>query len=144
MSPRGQFLMSLDNIHCASSLSYLNIEASVTPGNPMVPETLEHTIERSNATFPLRHLLGQRIIGAHWGVMLGVDLVKALGGLQRITAEAPVFRVSPLPNDGVFLQLTETPLPLDTPEMMRALPAFEAYLEPISLPIGPYFRRKIF
>jgi hypothetical protein len=130
-------------IHCAGSLSYLNIEASVTPGNPMVPETLEHTIERSNATFPLRYMLGKRIIGAHWGVMLGSHLVEELGGLQRISAEAPVFRVSPLDHGGAFLQLTDEPLPLDTPEMMRALPAFEAYLEPISLPIGPYFRRKI-
>ncbi|AMW05604.1 hypothetical protein [Gemmatimonas phototrophica] len=130
-------------IHCASERLYLTIEASVTPGNPMIPETLEHTIDRFRLTYPLRNTLGERIVGAHWGIMLGSHLAKELGGLQRITAEAPVFRVSPLPNDGVFLQLTETPLPLDTPEMMRALPAFEAYLEPISLPIGPYFRRKI-
>ena len=130
-------------IHCASSVHYLTIEASVLPGNPMIPETIEHTYDRLVLTYPMRSQVGEKIIGAHWGVMLSKKLLDQLGGRERVQRESPVHHVRHLENGAAFLQLTEVPLPLDAPEMLRALPAFEAYLEPISLPIGPYFRRKI-
>ena len=130
-------------IHCASDVQYLRIEASVLPGNPMIPETIEHTHDRLVLTYPKRAQVGEKIIGAHWGVMLSKKLLDQLGGRERVQRESPVHQVRHLENGAAFLQLTEVPLPLDAPEMLRALPAFEAYLEPISLPIGPYFRRKI-
>jgi hypothetical protein len=130
-------------VHAASNFDYLQIETRLRPGNPMIPETIEHTVDRFTLIHPHRDLLGEKIMGAHWGVFLGATLVEQLGGRERITREAPVHRVRVLENGAVLLQLTPTPAPLFAPDMLAALPAFEAYLEPISIPIGPYFRRKI-
>jgi hypothetical protein len=131
------------HIHSASSFKYLQIEIRPRPSNPMIPETIEHTVDRLDLVYPHRHQLGSKIVGAHWGVFLGATLVEQLGGRDRITREAPVHRVRVLDHGAVLLQLTPTPAPLFAPDMLAALPAFEAYLEPISIPIGPYFRRKI-
>jgi hypothetical protein len=130
-------------LHAASNFDYLQIETRLRPGIPMIPETIEHTIDRLTLVDPHRDLLGEKIMGAHWGVFLGATLVEQLGGRERITREAPVHRVRVLDHGAVLLQLTPTPAPLFAPDMLAALPAFEAYLEPISIPIGPYFRRKI-
>jgi hypothetical protein len=130
-------------VHAASNFDYLQIETRLRPGNPMIPETIEHTVDRFTLIHPHRDLLGEKIMGAHWGVFLGATLVEQLGGRERITREAPVHRVRVLDHGAVLLQLTPTPAPLFAPDMLAALPAFEAYLEPISIPIGPYFRRKI-
>jgi hypothetical protein len=130
-------------VHAASDYRYLRIEAAVKRGNPMVAKTIEHTIDRFELVYPHYDQLGEKIIGAHWGVLLGRALLDQLGGRERVTREAPVYRVRPLDHGAALLQLTPTPAPLFAPEMLAALPAFEAYLEPISIPIGPYFRRKI-
>ena len=130
-------------VHAASNNRYLRIEASVNRGNPMVPKTIEHTFDRLELVSSHQDQLGEQIIGAHWGVLLGRALLDQLGGRERVTREAPVYRVRPLDHGAALLQLTPTPAPLFAPAMLAALPAFEAYLEPISVPIGPYFRRKI-
>jgi hypothetical protein len=130
-------------VHCATNIHVLGIEGSVLAGNPWIPETIEHTNDRFNLTYPMRSQAGEKVLGAHWGVILGEKLLEQLGGRECVTAEAPVHRVRHLENGAAFLQLTAEPQPLSAAEMLHALPKFEAYLEPISLPIGPYFRRKI-
>ena len=75
--------------------------------------------------------------------MLGKGLLDELGGHGRVEIDEKLYRVSHLDNDAAFRQLTEAPPPVNATGMLRALPAFEAYLEPIGLPIGPCFRRMI-
>lgn len=129
-------------VHSASCDLLLRSEVGLVRGNPAgyLPE--EYIFDRSERLSFHRARFGEIIAGANWGVMIDRVLVDQLGGLSRVQREAPVYRVTELAAGAVFMQATARPMPLTDLELQRVLPEFEAYLEPISAPIGPYFRTR--
>ncbi len=102
----------------------------------------EDTSDRLRRVQEFRESIGDIIAGAYWGLMIDKSLVAKLGGLARIQREAPVHAVEELAAGAVLLQATPRPMLLTDPELQRVLPALEAYLDPISAPIGPFFRSR--
>ena len=129
-------------VHASSCDLLLRSEVAILRGNPVgyLPE--EYIFDRSVRLRAYRPRFGEIIAGANWGVMIDRALVDQLGGISRVQREAPVYRVTELAAGAVFIQATARPMPLTDLELQRVLPEFEAYLEPISAPIGPYFRTR--
>lgn len=85
-----------------------------------------------------RAKIGERICGAHWMTLLGEDLVRELGGAERVEREAPVAAVYPLDRGRLLLQLTESLPDGDVAgEYAGALARLEAFLAPVSLTGAP-------
>lgn len=127
-------------IHVASMNIYLRNDVGIARATAANREHIEVTRLRRMLLDPFEQRLGEFLPGAFWGVMLGREMVERLGGIERIDREAPVLHTRHLANGGMYLQATRRPVPLTDPALQAALPNLEEYLEPISAPIGPYFR----
>lgn len=128
-------------IHEATSHTYMMIEVGIARINPMTEVNIEHTARRSERVgWSRREHIGDEASGAYWGMMLGRSMVERLGGLERIEREAPVASTQRLEHGAIMLRATEKPVPLTDPDLQSRLPALEQYIEPIAVPIGPYFR----
>ena len=134
---RGRFAA----IHAASSYRLMDIEVGVVRSNPMIPKTVEHTTDRRERIGYSRvQLIGELAPGAYWGMMLGESMVDRLGGLDRVEKVAPVYSTQRLEHGAILLRATATPVPLTDPELQLRLPRIEEFIDPIAVPIGPYFR----
>jgi hypothetical protein len=99
----------------------------------------EDTNERVRAVAEVRSQVGPRLRGTYWGTFLGRDMVDELGGAERITREAPVHLVEPFGDGALYLQLTPEPEPITTPAMQTGLLALEQFLQPVLVPLPPYW-----
>ncbi len=102
----------------------------------------EDTNDRVQMLGPARSRIGPRLRGTYWGTLLGPTLVAELGGLSRITREAPVAVAESLSNGGAYLQLTPTPEPITTDTMQRGLLELERFLEPVLVPTPLYWAQR--
>lgn len=106
---------------------------------PMFPWGKQLTEQEERRRERLLHWQGERVRigevvrGAYWGNLLGADMVKHLGGPDRVRSEAPVERVQELSNGGVYLQLTNDPADWRRAEYPFLLEKLESYLAPVSL-----------
>lgn len=128
-------------IHSATQHRLMLIEVGVACSNPMIPHTIEHTADRAERIgWERRDVVGLLAPGAYWGMMLGESMVERLGGLERIERQAPVHSTRRLEHGAILLRATAKPVPLTDPELQARLPDLESYIDPIAVPIGPYFR----
>jgi hypothetical protein len=66
-------------------------------------------------------------------------MVEELGGAERIMREAPVHSVESFGDSALYLQLTREPEPITTPAMQTGLIALEQFLQPVLVPLPPYW-----
>ena len=99
----------------------------------------EDTNDRIRQLGQVRSLVGPRLRGTYWGTFVGREMVEELGGMQRVMREAPVHRVEAVGHSGLYLQLTRSPEPITAPAMKKGLLDLEHYLQPVLVPLPPYF-----
>ncbi len=99
----------------------------------------EDTNDRVEQLARVRSLVGSRLRGTYWGTFLGREMVDELGGADRVRREAPVHLVEPFGNGALYLQLTPEPEPITTPAMQTGLLALEQFLQPVLVPLPPYW-----
>lgn len=99
----------------------------------------EDTNDRVEALTRVRSAVGARLRGTYWGTFLGREMVAELGGAERIMREAPVHLVEPFGDGALYLQLTPEPEPITTPAMQTGLLALEQFLQPVLVPLPPYW-----
>lgn len=99
----------------------------------------EDTNDRVQALARVRSTVGPRLRGTYWGSLLGREMVDELGGAVRIMREAPVHLVEPFGDGALYLQLTPEPEPITTPAMQTGLLALERFLQPVLVPLPPYW-----
>ncbi|WP_396213868.1 type VI immunity family protein [Gemmatimonas sp.] len=99
----------------------------------------EDTNDRVEQLAEIRSLVGPRLRGTYWGTFLGREMVDELGGAERITREAPVHLVESFGDGALYLQLTPVPEPITTPAMQTGLIALEQFLQPVLVPLPPYW-----
>lgn len=100
---------------------------------------IEDTNDRVRELAHVRSLVGSRLRGTYWGTFLGREMVAELGGAERILREAPVHLVEPFGEGALYLQLTPEPEPITTPAMQTGLLALEQFLQPVLVPLPPYW-----
>jgi hypothetical protein len=99
----------------------------------------EDTNDRVSQLAQVRSLVGPRLRGTYWGTFLGREMVEELGGAERIMREAPVHSVESFGDSALYLQLTREPEPITTPAMQTGLIALEQFLQPVLVPLPPYW-----
>jgi hypothetical protein len=99
----------------------------------------EDTNDRVEQLAEIRSLVGPHLRGTYWGTFLGREMVDELGGAERITREAPVHLIEPFGDGALYLQLTPEPEPITTPAMQTGLLALEQFLQPVLVPLPPYW-----
>lgn len=99
----------------------------------------EDTNDRVEQLARVRSLVGSRLRGTYWGTFLGREMVEELGGAKRVMSEAPVHLVEPFGDGALYLQLTPEPEPITTPAMQTGLLALEQFLQPVLVPLPPYW-----
>lgn len=107
-------------------------EITATPVRPWdAPEEDSEEDERLFRIQDARPELGDRVRGATWGMFLGPGLVEALGGPERVTAEAPVPVIDRKLGGVLYLQVSREPQLLGTAEYRGSTRRVEEYLKPI-------------
>lgn len=123
-------------IHAASLPRSVLMELTGIPVSSVARAPTPRDVAREERLYRCqraRAVLGDVACGAFWGNLLGEEIVRRLGGKERVRTEAPVARVHDLPGGRLALQLTDEILDEDAPEVLAALQDLERYLSPVSV-----------
>jgi|JI8StandDraft_2_1071088.scaffolds.fasta_scaffold28660_2 hypothetical protein len=152
-APCGYLLVSTDHGLALSELGFERIMGrrppeATQPDGPSTPDVSgsiiryhhpEDTNDRVEQLVEVRSLVGPRLRGTYWGTFIGREMVDELGGADRVRREAPVHLVEPFGDGALCLQLTPVPEPITTPAMQSGLLALEQFLQPVLVPLPPYW-----
>jgi hypothetical protein len=102
--------------------------------------TEERAHERSvtwQAYPPNRRLWDRRARATYWANVLTPSMVEEMGGLEVAMAEAPAWRVEPLPGGRLYIQLSERFPEHDDSDYLDDLARLQEWMRPILLPPPP-------
>lgn len=111
----------------------LEQELTATPIQPWKGPRDEGLEARLLTVQRTRHLWGEYVRGATWGVYLGPSLVSRLGGLDVIRRDAPVAEIRLLGHGDVYLRLSKEPLLIDSADYAPAAARLEQFLRPVAV-----------